>query len=158
MQMQYMNAVKKAYPNDTRPSDLMDVDTRFRPGAVYQANKKSALAGGAPVYMYLFSWQSPVLDGKYKALHCMEIGFAFDNIDRCENMTGATKEAHALAKKVSQAWINFAHLGNPNHTGLPEWKTYSESNGTTMFFDNECHIRHHHDKDLLDIVEMNQSQ
>jgi para-nitrobenzyl esterase len=123
---EYIKAVKKAYPDDTRPSDLMDIDTRFRPGAVYQANKKSAIVDGAPVYMFLFSWQSPVLDGKYKALHCMEIGFAFDNIDRSENMTGATEEAHILAKKVSKAWINFAHSGNPNHAGLPQWNTYSE--------------------------------
>ena len=30
--------------------------------------------------MYLFSWQSPVMDGKYKAIHCIELPFVFDNI------------------------------------------------------------------------------
>ena len=67
----YIAAVKKAYPNDTEPSDLLFIDTMFRPGAVYQANEKSELKDGAPVYMYLFSWQSPVFDGKYKSIHCM---------------------------------------------------------------------------------------
>ncbi len=152
----YLEAVKKAYPDDTRPSDLMDIDFVFRPGTIYQANIKSAISGGAPVYMYMFSWQSPVMDGKYKALHCMELPFVFDNIERCENMTGGTKEAHVLAEKVSQAWINFAHAGNPNHDGLPKWDTYTAENGTTLFFDNECHIRHHHDQELMEFVQANQ--
>ncbi|HOY12549.1 MAG TPA: hypothetical protein PLY70_05390 [Saprospiraceae bacterium] len=73
-----------------RPSDLMDIDMRFRPGAVYQANVKSAVSGGSPVYMYLFDWQSPVLDGKYKSVHCMEIAFTFNTIQRTRNMTGGT--------------------------------------------------------------------
>lgn len=71
----YVAAVKKAYPNDTRPSDLLDIDATFRPGAVFQADTKSELNNGAPVYMFMFTWQSPVFDGKYKALHCMELPF-----------------------------------------------------------------------------------
>ena len=45
----YIAAVKKAYPYDTKPSDLIDVDVMFRPGAVSQAMEKSAIPGGAPV-------------------------------------------------------------------------------------------------------------
>jgi para-nitrobenzyl esterase len=148
----YLAAVKKAFPSDKKPSDLMDIDTRFRPGAVYLANLKSALPGGAPVYMYLFTWQSPVLDGKYKAIHCIEIPFVFNNIARCAEMTGATKEAYALAAKMSQSWINFARTGNPAHAALPAWEKYNEAKGATLFFDNVCQIRYHHDKDLLGLV------
>jgi len=43
----YLEAIKKAYPNDIKPSDLLDIDFSFRPGAVIQANQKSALSGGA---------------------------------------------------------------------------------------------------------------
>ncbi|MEZ4961229.1 MAG: carboxylesterase family protein [Saprospiraceae bacterium] len=149
---EFVAAVKAAYPSDTRPSDLMDIDRLFRPGAVFQANEKSGLQGGAPVFMYLFSWQSPVMDGKYKAIHCMELPFVFNNIQRCKNMTGGGREAQNLADKVSQAWINFAHTGNPNHSGLPEWEPYTGENGTTMFFDNHCHIRHHHDEAYLKLI------
>ena len=148
----YIAAVKKAYPDDTKPSDLIDVDVMFRPGAVNQANEKSALSSGAPVYMYLFTWQSPVLDGKYKAVHCMELAFAFNNIHRCEEMTGGTKEAYALADKVSSAWINFAKNGNPNHKGLPNWTAYNASNTATMHFDNNCVVKQQMDKELFDLV------
>lgn len=146
----FIAAVKKAYPNDTDPTDLIDIDAMFRKGALKMAEIKSA--SPAPVYMYLFSWQSPVLDGSYKSLHCMEIPFVFDNIARCEQMTGGTPEAYALADKVSQAWINFAYTGNPNHKGLPEWGAYKPENGITMIFDNTCEIKQHHDKDYLAIV------
>jgi para-nitrobenzyl esterase len=147
----YMAAVKKAYPNDTRPTDIMDIDGFFRPGMVAGANAKSGSAT-APVYMYLFTWQSPVLNGDYKAVHCMEIPFAMNNIARCEEMTGGTKEAYALADKVSQAWINFATSGDPNHKGLPQWPKYNESVGATMIFDNVSVIRNHPDKEILAIT------
>lgn len=109
----YISVVKKAYPNDTEPKDLFDVDTMFRPGAVLQANKKSALKGGAPVHMYLFKWQSPVFDVKYKALHCMEPPFMFDNINLANQMTGGGEEAHQLAEKMSGTWLNSVKTGEP---------------------------------------------
>ena len=148
----YIVAAKKAYPDYKKPSDLMDIDIRFRPGAVYQANLKSAVPGGAPVYMYLFDWQSPVLDGKYKAIHCMEIAFAFDNIQRTKNMTGGTVAAQALANKVSNAWIQFARKGNPNHPALPVWPVYNEKNTATMHFNTICKVKPQLDKELLDLV------
>lgn len=145
-------AVKKAYPNDTKPSDLIDVDARFRPGSVAQANTKSGLAGGAPVYMYLFTWQSPVMDGKYKAVHCMELPFVFNNIARCEEMTGGYKDAYVLADKMSSAWISFAKTGNPGHKGLPAWPAYNAQNTSTMHFNNTCEVKPQLDKELFELV------
>lgn len=147
----YIKAVKKAYPNDTEAKDLLDVDTMFRPGAVQEANDKSGL-NGAPVYMYLFTWQSPVFDGKYKALHCMELPFVFDNINLANKMTGGGEEAHQLADKMSSAWLNFAKTGNPNHAGLPEWPAYNSNNTATMHFDVTCEVKPQLDKELFSIV------
>ncbi len=151
----YIAAVKKAYPSDGKAKDLLDVDTMFRPGAVEQANAKSSLAGGAPVYMYLFTWQSPVFDGKYKSLHCMELPFVFNNIERAIQMTGGGKEAQQLADKVSQAWISFAKTGNPNHDGLPVWPSYNTSNAATMHLDIECKVQPQLDKELFGLVSGN---
>ncbi|RRQ49375.1 carboxylesterase/lipase family protein [Maribacter algicola] len=151
----YIAAVKKAYPNDKDPKDLLDVDTMFRPGAVAQANRKSSLEGGAPVYMYLFTWQSPVFDGKYKSLHCMELPFVFNTVDKANHMTGGGAEAHTLADKMSQAWINFATTGNPNTDSLPEWPAYSEENTATMHFDVTCEVKPQWDKELFEITSGN---
>ncbi|THH41754.1 carboxylesterase/lipase family protein [Neolewinella litorea] len=148
----YRQAVRAAYPEDNRPTDLIDVDMTFRPGAVQQANLKSALPEAAPVYMYLFTWQSPVLDGKYKALHCMEIPFVFDNVERCRQMTGGGPAAQALADRVSSAWINFARTGDPNTEDLPRWEPYTEVNGATMMLNTESHLRYHPDRELLEFV------
>ena len=148
----YIAAVKKAYPLDTKPSDMLDIDAMFRPGAVVQANEKSAMAGGAATYMYLFTWQSPTVGGKYKAVHCMELPFVFNNISRCEEMTGGTKEAYVLADKMSQTWINFAKTGNPNHKGLPNWPAYNSTNTATMHFNNKCEVKPQLDKELFDLL------
>lgn len=147
----YMAAVKKAYPETSNPSDYLTVDIGFRAGTIRQANAK-AVAGAAPVYMYLFAWSSPVNDGIYKSMHCMELPFVFDNISRCEEMTGGGKEAHALADKMSRAWIAFARTGNPNHSGLPTWPAYTAENGATMLFDNVNKVKNHPDKELLQIA------
>lgn len=143
-------AYQKAYPN-LKPTEWFRLDNVFRPGTVVTANLK-ADQHGAPVYNYLFAWQSPVLDGSSRAPHDAEIPFAFNNIALTEQMNGGGKEAYALSDKVSQAWINFARTGNPNHAGLPNWPAYTHEKGGTMFFDNKCDVRFDYDKDLLTLL------
>jgi para-nitrobenzyl esterase len=147
----YMTAVKKAYPGSNDPSSYIDIDLLFRPLVIQQANKRAA-NDGAPVYVYLFAWQSPVLDGSYKAFHCMDLPFVFNNIDNSEEMTGGGPQAHQLADKVSEAWTQFARTGNPHHKGLPDWPAYSIHNGATMILDNECQLKAHFDQELLSIA------
>lgn len=148
----YIAAVKAAYPDVTKPSGYTDIDLSFRPMAVKQADTKSSVKGAAPVYMYLFTWQSPVNGGIYKAMHCMDIAFEFNNIARCQEMTGGGKDAVALADKMSGAWINFAKTGNPNAPGLPKWPAYTAEGGATMLFNIQSTVRNHPDGDLLKIA------
>ncbi|MBN1159240.1 MAG: carboxylesterase/lipase family protein [Bacteroidales bacterium] len=148
----FIAAVKKTYPDDTRGSDLVDVDVMFRPGSLQFASQKSAVAGGAPVYMYLFTWQSPVLDGLPKAVHCLEIGFVFNNIDCCKESTGDSRETYDLADRISHTWTQFAATGDPNWDGIPRWEPYTESSGSTMLLNNTFELVHHHDKELMDFV------
>jgi para-nitrobenzyl esterase len=150
----FIESVAAAYPG-FRPADLFDIDTRFRQGALHQAEVK-VRQKGAPVYMYLFSWESPMLDGALRAMHCMELPFVFNNIHRSRHMTGGSEEASRLAEKMSRAWINFARSGNPNVASLPEWDPYDPGTGATMIFDNQCRMEYHHDRELISfILEMN---
>ncbi|MBN1641422.1 MAG: carboxylesterase/lipase family protein [Anaerolineae bacterium] len=114
-------------------------DWVMRMASIRLAERKLA-AGGAPVYMYLFAWRTPVLDGRLRATHALEMPFVFDNVDRAARMTGGLSECHALAARVSAAWIAFARHGNPNHADLPDWPAYVPDERATMVFDRECHV------------------
>lgn len=149
---EFLRALEKAYSN-YKPQDLIDIDFLFRPNTVELANIKSA-QGGAPVYMYFFTWESPVLDGSLRSLHCMELPFVFDNVQKARHMTGGGAEAQLLAERMSGAWLSFAHTGDPNTEDLPDWKRYTPEEGATMFFDNTCEVKYNHDKELLDIVRL----
>jgi para-nitrobenzyl esterase len=82
----------------------------------------------------------------------MELPFVFNNIGRCEEMTGGNKDAYLLAEKVSQAWVNFARSGNPNHKQLPNWPVYNATNTATMHFNNNCIVKPQMDKELFDLL------
>lgn len=147
---EFARAFDKAYPGHT-PKDMIDLDVIFRPSAIEQAKIKEAQQG-APVYMYQFAWESPVLDSIFRSTHCMEIPFVFANTDRHASLTGGGDKARALAGKMSRAWISFAATGNPNTSDLPRWEPYTPADGATMIFNDECRVAHNHDKELIELV------
>jgi para-nitrobenzyl esterase len=94
---------------------------------------------GAPAYAYYFTWQSPILDGVAGAWHTAELAFCFDNTKRCEQGTGNTPEAQALATKMASAWANFARSGNPSLPQLP-WAPTDPVSNKTMVWDNKIRM------------------
>ena len=108
----------------------------FRAGVMTEAERKSAQK--APVYMYYFTWRSPVRDGKLKAFHTLEIPFVLENVDEGKSMTGTGQDRYALQEQMSGAWAAFARNGNPNHKGLPHWSAFNTDTRATMIFGNEC--------------------
>ena len=148
----FVELFAKAYPG-YKPIDLIDTDFTFRPGVLEQAALKCR-QGAAPVYVYMFCWESPIMDGILRSTHCMEIPFVFNNATVHASMTGGTKEAVALASKMSHCWANFARTGNPNAEGVPEWEPFNCETMPTMIFDNECKVLNGHDKDLIDFIRL----
>ena len=146
----YINTYQKVYPNDNRPQDILT--TTARTTTLEQAAVKNE-QGGAPVYVYLFEWQSPVNDGSLGAAHGMELPFMFNNISLARTLTGGSKEAYTLADKISSAWINFVKTGNPNTNNLPKWEPYTPDKEATMIFDNKCEVRYSFDRPFIDLVE-----
>jgi len=108
----------------------------FRAGVITEAERKSAQK--APVYMYYFTWKSPVREGKLKAFHTLEIPFVLENVDQAKSMTGTGEDRYLLQEKMSGAWAAFVRSGNPNHKGLANWLPFKTDQRATMVFDNEC--------------------
>lgn len=109
---------------------------RTRQLSIEIAERKAA-QGGAPVYTYLFTYQSNGPSARktpLKAAHGMEVAFAFDRVDATPT-SGTLPGRHELAAQMSQAWIQFARTGNPNHESLPNWPAFEASDRATMVFD-----------------------
>lgn len=128
---------KKINPGAS-PSDiyfLIASDYRYGAPTMIAAQRRAALGKG-PVYLYYFTWETPVQGGRLKSPHTMEIPFAFDNVKISARMTGGGEEAMALADKVSDAWIAFARTGDPNTPKLPHWPAYDAKDRATMVINN----------------------
>jgi para-nitrobenzyl esterase len=115
---------------------ILASDLRFGANADTQAERKAAQTG-SPIYKYYFTWRSPVRDGKLKSYHCIDIPFAFNNVDVAASMLGGGQDRYALADAVSGAFAAFARSGNPDHAGIPHWQAFTSSQRATMIFDNE---------------------
>jgi para-nitrobenzyl esterase len=146
-----IEAYRRAHPK-AKPVELLSLISSPRTNAVRQAERKAA-QNAAPAYVYWFGWQTPVLDGRPRAFHCAELAFVFYNTDLCAQSTGGGPEARELAGKVSDAWINFARNGDPNHPGLPKWPVFTAVKGETMVFDNKCEVKDDPDRQERQVLE-----
>jgi para-nitrobenzyl esterase len=136
-----LTAYRHAYPHAS-PGDLFTsfmTDRLFRMHSITIAERKYE-QGTAPVYMYLFTWETPVLNGRLKSTHALEIPFMFDNLSPARNFTGESPELVPLAEKMSEAWLAFARDGKPGYHGLPAWPAYELEERATMMFDTTCRV------------------
>jgi para-nitrobenzyl esterase len=127
---------------DATPQELwltLATDHLFRMPAIRLLEAQGA---HAPVWSYLFSWETPVFGGLLRSTHALEVPFVFDNLDRggADRFTGASLERAALATAMHQAWIAFARAGDPAHAGLPAWPAYEPPRRATMRFDTTCEL------------------
>lgn len=155
----YVEAFGKAYPGFT-PQDLVSVDQMFRPRTVRTADARAA-EPGAPTYVYMFAWRSPVRGGTAGAAHGYELPFVFGNPDMGLDIVGElTPSVVALAEAMCDSWVNFAKTGDPNVPvtpgqtgGLPHWDPYTGPGGAIMDFDNTCTIKYDYDRELMTIMQ-----
>jgi len=96
----------------------------------------------AKAYVYRFDWQ-PTPEAPYAAAHCIELPFVFGNFADWDAMAvppamlaGGNRTAMTrLSKAMQTAFVNFAKTGNPNHSGIPEWKPWTRANRDSLVFD-----------------------
>jgi para-nitrobenzyl esterase len=152
-----VSTLKKAYPQKSIPTlsymcggspGLNGLS--MRNNAVKMAKLKHQL-NAAPAYAYYFTWQTPIFDGLPGAWHTAELQFCFDNTKRCEQGTGNTPEAQALAKKMASSWAAFAATGNPSLPDL-KWTPTDRDSNRTMIWDNKCQMEDDPDGDARKII------
>jgi para-nitrobenzyl esterase len=113
-------------------SDLM-----MRVDSIREAERKAAQRA-APVYMYRFDWEPPVLNGALRAFHGAEVALVFGHTETVGGPFGGP-EAQKLSAQMLQAWVNFAHTGNPSQSGL-DWPTYEETHRQTLIFNADTQV------------------
>jgi para-nitrobenzyl esterase len=111
----------------------------FRNGSIRIAERKAS-GSPAPVYMYLFTWESPAEHGMLKSCHVLELPFVFNNVEPPVGLIGDAPERLTLAERMSSAWAAFARSGDPNHKGIPHWPVYRVEERATMILNTECHV------------------
>jgi len=105
---------------------------------------------GKRAWLYQFAHKPPYADGKPSlgAVHASEVAYVWDNLEKPHLFPdGASPELasksptdQALAKQMSQYWVNFARTGNPNGPGLPEWPSLNHLGPTeAMVLDDPSH-------------------
>lgn len=144
---EYIKAFDEAWP-DHSVNDLLSADRLFRAKTIITADNASM--HGSTIYAYMFKWKSPINQG---SVHGHELKFCFNTLNHGGNeLPHPTAADQRLADLMSRSWSNFAHTGNPNADGLPQWKPYNAQSGDMMVFDYDCKILNNPDRKLEEII------
>jgi para-nitrobenzyl esterase len=132
-----ISAYKHEHP-EFSPGDVLSLlvsDRLMRIHSITQAERKYE-QNAAPAFMYLFTWETPALNGRLKSCHALEIPFVFDNLEYTGKFTGNGPERAAISEKMSEAWLAFARDGVPGSS----WPAYDPDTRSTMVFNVETRV------------------
>jgi para-nitrobenzyl esterase len=93
-------------------------------------------AWGARTFVYLFTWESPAFGGLLGSCHALELPFVFGavHLPAVQLFSGSGPGAEALSQQMQEAWLAFAHAGDPSHGGIGEWRGWDPAHRCTMVF------------------------
>jgi para-nitrobenzyl esterase len=112
-------------------------DAGGRRAAYTMAQRKAAL-GAAPAYMYQWNWRTPAYDGKFGAVHGIDVSASFHSY-RDGFFAGST-QGKKMADRLASCWAAFAKTGDPNNDHIPPWKPYDDAGRAVMVFDNDTRL------------------
>jgi para-nitrobenzyl esterase len=129
-------AYRAEYPNITPYliNARIATDTANARSVARQLELKAAQEGGAPCYQYIWEWKSKGMDGKFGAVHGIDVQFSFHNA-RGPLEGGAPMEARIMADRLATTWAAFARTGDPNNAAIPKWAEWDADKRTAMIFD-----------------------
>ena len=137
-----VDAYRKARP-EAMPPELffaIETDRIFRVPSILLAEAQGGQT--ARSFCYLFTWESPLLDGALGACHGIDVPFVFGAIGtvQAERFAGSGPRAQALSERAMDAWLGFARTGDPGHPGLPAWPGYEPDRRATMLLGATCEL------------------
>jgi para-nitrobenzyl esterase len=87
-------------------------------------------------HMYLFVYESPARRGSLGACHALELPFVFGtlNAPTQDKFAGTGPTVERLSQNMMDAWLGFARVGDPSHSGIGAWSAYDATSRATMLF------------------------
>jgi para-nitrobenzyl esterase len=138
-----LRAFRSDYPQEN-PSGLYFLIATAYPTVAFTAKmgERRAALGKGLTYVYEFTWETPILGGRLRSPHTIEMPFVFDNVGDplVQKLTGSGSDIFPLAERVSGAWTAFAAKGTPDSKGFPRWPPYSAAQRNVMMIDTESKV------------------
>ena len=113
-------------------------DAGFRRFAQAQAEAKAARQRAA-VYTYLWEWTCPAFDGKFGAVHAMDVAASMHN-ERDAILGSGSTDARRMCGDLASALLAFAQRGDPNNSQIPHWPRFDASQRSTLVFDRHTRM------------------
>ena len=153
----YISAFCETYPDKSLrdlPADLLCIDWLFRPKTIITAD---AIGGKrkADTYVYMYTVGESDNRGYKGSAHGSELKYCFDVLHHYSNQLSQSciDTNKKWATMMSDVWAKFAHDGNPNYAGLPDWHPHTKENGELVEFGGDKPtLRHNHDRKLEEII------
>ncbi len=134
------------YPNKS-PFLILATDSGFRKAAITQAERKAAQSPGK-IWMYQWDWETPAYDGKFGAIHGIDVSASFHNYR--DGMVGCgVASGRLMCDRLASTLIAFARTGDPNNDHIPAWPAYDAKTRATMIFDNQTRVENDPRSEIL---------
>lgn len=106
--------------------EAIETDRMFREPEIRLAKAKQK--HNKKAFHYIYTWASPRIGGRMKAVHGTDIGFVFGSYQMSEQGPAAD----TLATKTQDAWLAFARNGDPSCESVGKWPYYGTKRETML--------------------------
>lgn len=145
-------ALRAAYPGYS-PGELvtaMNGNRMFWVDTITLAERK--LKQRAPVWMYRMDWETPMMGGRLKAGHAVELSFVFNTYENVRSFVGPGDGPPRMAQRMHNTWVAFAKTGNPQTNIIPAWPAYDLAKRQTMIFNLQSRVDSDPQSDLRSLM------
>jgi para-nitrobenzyl esterase len=132
---------RSVYPAHS-PSDILvaaTTDYLFKRNT-YRIAALQSLTASAPVYAYVFAYESPVDGGRFHSPHTSEVPFVFGTTAVADAIIGSGGQIAPMTNIMMASWASFARTGDPNNPAIPAWKPYKDGDRQTMILKPESQL------------------